>query len=146
MFIHKWRTSFIEMFEKAFQLSTVIDDVLLNVLNNHGVKGFAVFLPVLGCANDTGALFRRNRSTLLRRYSLHCGMPLELAPGIETPREQVGSRDGGHCWIREKNQGNEEIFRTYKHRAPRPNFTGGFKGSRHPGKMRPAGRGFASAR
>src|SRR5260370_21388790 len=97
MFIHKWRTSFIEMFEKAFQISTVIDDVFLNVLNNHGVKGFAVFLPVRRRANDTGALFRRNHSTLfvLRRYSLHRGMPLERAPRIATPREQIRSRHAG---------------------------------------------------
>ncbi len=113
MFIDRGRTSFIEMFEKAFQISTVIDDVFLNVFNNHGVKGFAVFLPILGRANDAGSLFRDNRSTLLvySRNFLHCRMPFELPPWIETPRKQVGSRHNGHGWIRKNDHGDKEFFR-----------------------------------
>ena len=72
-------------------------------------------------------------------------MPLEFAPRIETSREQVRPRHGGHCWIREKEHGDEEFFGAVQLLCAGANFAAAFDGSRHLGRMQHTKIGFRVA-
>src|SRR6266436_4074666 len=145
--IDKWRGGLIEVFEKAIQVSAVMDNVFTYVLNNHGVKGLAVFLPLLRSTDDARALLRRKSRTLvLRGNFLDPRTPFEFSHWIESSCEQVRPCRDGYCVIRENNHRDKEFFGVVQLLGSRANFAASLDRAWYLGKVQHTKIGFRVAK